>query len=483
VPGARENRVLFNDRYEAAQTEIYRRGVIGLAYSEEERESPHPHLISFVMGYLLSHGDISTHCPVTLTGAVAYVVSEYGAPGVRERFLNDSTRMDGLAKTGGTWATERHSGSDIARTAATARLQGDGTFRLYGQKWFASNAASGLAVATARLEGPDGAAAEGGKGLGLYLVPSHLPDGRPNAYRVTALKEKMGTKGLATAELELNGCAAYELAPPPHGLRVMMEALGYSRVHNAMAAAGAAHRAFIEATAWARTRETFGRPLESRPMIRRKIIGLRVDHLAACALAFESAALFGGPDKTLSRFVTAIAKHATAAIAVRSAQTLIELIGGNGYTEDFPASRLLRDAMVLPVWEGPEQIQALELLRLIMAAPENAPSFLKYISALLEAFPESLGTEKSALAQSLARLTADLTTLAGRPQDGESVADRLLAWLGTLLTAALVGRDAATEGAIKETALRHFLSRQSHPAGGLFTDTDRLDADFSVLAG
>jgi alkylation response protein AidB-like acyl-CoA dehydrogenase len=141
------NRVVANRWYDQQHQELYRRGIIGLPYAEQA-----PHLLTFAMGYVLSQADISLHCPVTLTGAVAYVLSAHAPDAVRQQFLYDVARMDGLAKTGGTWATEQHGGSDVGATTTTAVQHGD-RFALHGLKWFTSNANSGLALATARPQG------------------------------------------------------------------------------------------------------------------------------------------------------------------------------------------------------------------------------------------------------------------------------------------------------------------------------------------
>lgn len=484
--GPRRNQVIFNDRYEEAQREIYRRGVIGLAFAEQD---PEPHSLSFMMGYLLSHSDISTHCPVTMTGAVAYVVQKFATPEVREKYLHESTRMDGQAKTGGTWATEKHSGSDVARTQTTARKMPDGTFRLTGQKWFASNASSGLAVATARVEG----GAEGGKGLGLYLVPSHIdPQWTiPNDYEVTALKDKLGTRALATAELDLQDAVAIELVPPPHGLRVMMEALGYSRVHNAVGAAGVAHRAYIEAMCWTENRETFGKKLIDRPMIQKKLTGLAVEWLAASALAFEAARSFdeSQDNKTESRLwmriVTAVAKHRTAQQAVSAAQTAVELVGGNGYTEEWPTARLFRDAMVLPVWEGPEQIQALELIRVLAGAEDGGAVLLDRLDQMTSGLPAAMKPERDLLKRRMTLLKSDLHLLKANPQRAELVADDLLNQIADTLTYALLCDDAAWDmqhdgSPKKRLAARHY-AEQVFPPKNPQIDAAKLKALFAAV--
>lgn len=386
------NRIVANRWYDQQHCELYRRGIIGLPYAENA-----PHLLTFTMGYILSQADISLHCPVTLTGAVAYVLGSHAPEALRQQFLYDVVRMDGLAKTGGTWATEQHGGSDVGATTTRAVPNGD-RFALHGLKWFTSNANSGLAVATARPEG----AAPGSAGLGLYLVPSHLDDGTPNHYRIRRLKDKLGTKGLPTGEIDLLGAAAFEIAPPPEGFKLMMEALEYSRVHNAVGSAGVQRRALGEALAWTKSRHAFGHVLADYPMVQDELLLIRVDFEAGALLAFEAAITFDevqrDPERrTWLRLSTALAKYLTAEYAIAASRAALELIGGNGYTSDYPVARLLRDAQVLTVWEGPANIQALELLRLLSPRYRGWEQYQSRVQGICARVPAALGNLGDAL--------------------------------------------------------------------------------------
>ncbi|HEX7198140.1 MAG TPA: acyl-CoA dehydrogenase family protein, partial [Dongiaceae bacterium] len=290
--GRIENRILQNPGWLAVSREAYRRGVIGLNYGE----TPAPFLLTFALGYLLSQADVSLHCPVTMTGAVAYILSRHGPAAVRDRYLPMLTRRDGEALTGGTWATELHGGSDIGGTTTVARPVGDQLgdhWRLSGLKWFASNANGGLALATARPEG----AAPGTKGLGLYLVPRTLPDGTANALRFRRLKDKLGTTGIPTAEIDLLDAWAAEVAPPPEGFRLMMAALEFSRIHNAMGSAGLQRRAFAEAHAYAAERRAFGDAILHFPMIQEQLAGMQANLAAGLALAMEAARAYDAADQ------------------------------------------------------------------------------------------------------------------------------------------------------------------------------------------
>ena len=346
--GRPRSAVRHNPLYAAVHREVYERGIVGLNYGPERR----PYVLTFAMGYLLAQSDISIHCPVTLTGAVAHVLDRFTPEAVRNANLPALVRMDGRAATGGTWVTEKQGGSDVGATATTARRT-DGGIVLNGLKWFASNVDGGLALTLARPEG----AAGGSGGLGLYLVPARGPDGAPNRYRIRRLKDKLGTRGLATGEIELEDAHAVEVAPPPDGLRTMMAALGYSRVHNAMASAGIQRRAFAEALAHAETRSAFGQRLIAYPMVQDQLVEMQVRLEASVALAFAAARAF---DAALSktdeqpwiRLVTALAKYLTAEWAITATSRAIEILGGNGYTEEYPTARLYRDAQVLTVWKG-----------------------------------------------------------------------------------------------------------------------------------
>ncbi len=461
--GERLGRVILNSDYIACHQEAYRRGAIGLAFGED----PAPHLLSFAMGYLLSNSDIAIHCPVTMTGAVAYVLAHFAPEPVRQTYLGELTRMDGATLSGGTWATELHGGSDVGATTTVARREGD-AWRLTGLKWFTSNAGSGLALATARPEG----APNGGKGLACYLVPDRLPDGAANALWVRRLKEKLGTRGLATSEIELEGAWAAEVALPPDGLKVMMEALAYSRIHNAVAACGVQRRALLEALCWCSNRQAFGATIRSYPMVRDSLLDLVMEHEAGSALAFEAAAVFDAAlaDADLrpwSRVATALAKYRTAEQAVEATGKALELVGGNGYTEEWPTARLYRDAMVLRVWEGPANVQALELLRMVAGKVPGDEAFLDRVATALGSAPKALAAEVKLLRAAAEQCRDAFGFFRAHGEEAPRHARRLLDLMADTLGGALLieeaALDLATGDARKALVARRFVA--AHFAG------------------
>ena len=429
-------RVLFHPDYLACHAEAYRRGMVGLPYAERGTG----HAICFALGYLLSQVDIAIHCPVTMTGAVAHVLDTLAPADLKRRYLPELTRMDGQALSGGTWATELHGGSDVGATTTRADATNEG-FRLHGLKWFTSNAGAGLALATAR---PD-PAVPGGRGLGCYLVPSHLEDGTPNRHRIRRLKEKAGTRGLATAELDLEGTLSLEVAAPPDGLKVMLAALEYSRIHNAMSSAGLLRRAVIETVAWAQWRHAFGRKIAGFPMLQDQLLDLLTDAEVAAALAFEAAFAFDAGDADWLRVATALAKYRTAELAVAGSAQAVGIVGGNGYTEEWPTARLYRDALVTAVWEGPANIQALELLRLVSGPRPGDARFLARIDAILGGLPAALAAVAVPLRALRKQSQAAFAHLRAGPAEAHRHGRRLLDLLADTLSLALLAEEAAAD--------------------------------------
>ena len=418
------------------------------------------------MGYLLSQADISLHCPVTLTGAVACVLGYHASKKLRAEYLHDVIRMDGKTKTGGTWATERHGGSDVGATTTTAVNNGD-TVALHGLKWFTSNANSGLAVATARPEG----APAGSAGLGLYLVPSHLANGATNHYRIRRLKDKLGTKGLPTGEIELLGAEAVEIAPPPDGFKLMMAALEYSRVHNAVGAVGVQRRALREALAWAKSRNAFGHKLIEYPMVQDELLRMRVRFEAGALLAFEAGLAFdcalADPSRgTWLRLVTALAKYLTAEDAIHSSRAALELLGGNGYTSDYPMARILRDAQVLTVWEGPSNIQALELVRLLSPKYAGTDFYVARIESIANHVPASLSPLTEMLQRRLAVDRSAIATVTASHANSQRHARKLLHRLSQSLGFALMCERAADAECFALTAGRYHEEIEPPAIGG-----------------
>lgn len=464
APTGRRNEIRLNREYEECQQELYKTGIVAVCF---DKSAPESHILPFVSMYMVAQSDIATGCPFAMTHPTAYVLDRLAPQAVKDKYLPEILRTDGETAICGTWATERHSGSDIGGTVTTAFRQGDGRYRLQGHNWFTS--AFGfkkfMGIKTARVEG----APAGRKGLGLYLVPSHIDDDWAvgNNLDITHLKRKLGTRGLPTVEIDLQGALAYEIVPAGQGLKAMMTALGCSRAHNAMGAAGVMRRAYMESLCWAGHRETFGKKLIERPMVQKRILDIAVQWMAGSALAFEAARSFDEAAKDSGkepwmRIVTALAKFRTADQAVWCAQKALELVGGNGYTEDYATARQFRDAMVLPVWEGPEQIQALELMRMIAGDEPGDRIFLEKIASVRETLPAAMNGENINLSALAATMDGSFKKLRAEPHKAELVADEFLRKMSDVLTYALLCEEAAWSYANKHDGTKLLVCRAYH---------------------
>lgn len=471
-PGARRSVVHLNDRYLAALQEPYQRKFFDALNDDQ---NPDRHLMLYCMQYIL--GDISTGCPPAMAHPVINAIRKHGSDALRALFLPQLTRTDGQAKTAGTWGTEPASGTNIAQTLTEVVPQADGTLRAFGLKWFTSNAGSGVALATMRLRG----GGAGDKGIGLYIVPSHIDADWQirNEYEVIHLKEKLGTRALATGEINLNGALVYELVPPGEGVRAMMEVLSCSRVHNAMAAAGMMRESFMETMCWTTHRKPFAKPLIEEIPSQKRIIAMTTQWYAGTALAFEAARTYdeadkAGLDKTAldhrdeniiwARLVTALAKYRTAEQAEWVASRGKILHGAAGYVEDYPMTRINRDTQVLSVWEGPEQVQAKEVMRMINGKQPGDAVFIKRLRALHDSLPDQpMALDKTHLSQRLRFLEDSFQYLRTQPREiAVQVEDEYLDIMSHVTAYALLLQEAAWELAQKNDLKKHLIARHYH---------------------
>jgi alkylation response protein AidB-like acyl-CoA dehydrogenase len=303
-----------------------------------------------------------------MTDAAARTLLDHGGNAEREVVDRLTTRDADRAWTSGQWMTETIGGSDVSRTQTEARRDG-GRWRLSGTKWFTSATTSEMALTLARPEG----AAEGSRGLALFRIHRMLEDGQRNAIVVRRLKDKLGTRSLPTAELELQGALAHPVGDPLEGggVRKIATMLNITRIHNALGSVGALGRGLAWARAYANVREVFGAPLHSLPAHRATLTDLAVDHAATLALVLRCCELTGRVEKgtaseadvILLRGLTPVTKLVTARWAVAGVAEAMEAVGGVGYCEDSTIPALVRNTHVQPIWEGTTNVLSLDLLR------------------------------------------------------------------------------------------------------------------------
>jgi acyl-CoA dehydrogenase len=330
---------------------------------------PVPHVVKYALSYLFAQAEFGLLCPVSLTDATARMLRHYGHEELRARYLPGLTATDTGALTQGTqWMTERTGGSDVGASTTIARPEPDGTWRLWGDKWFCSNAGAALALTLARPEG----APAGTAGLAMFLVPRQRPDGTKNAWTLNRLKDKLGSRSMATGEVTYAGALAYLVGEPGRGFRQMMEMVNVSRLSNAMRAAGLMRRGVLEAVVHARGRRAFGRPLAALPLLRQNLLEMLLDAEAAASVVLHAAAVLdawdGGVDaaRPLLRTPTPLAKYWITARARVVTGEAMNVRGGNGYIEEWVNPRLLRDSYLGAIWEGATNVVALDVQRAIL---------------------------------------------------------------------------------------------------------------------
>jgi acyl-CoA dehydrogenase len=362
--GHEVSRVVMPPTFEASRRDLVETGFGSPAFRQQARDAGvDPAPLNAAWSYLLDQAEIGMACALGTGGDMVVRLAEEFAPDdvkaqVRERFAAGENSGEAAQML-----TERTGGSDLAALETTATPDGD-AWRLNGFKWFASNANGSVFVVLAKPEGaPDGI-----RGIAPFLVLWERRDGSRNGIRIRRLKDKLGTKAVASAEVEFSDAEAFMLAPGAtsatsggagdgRGLARMMELTNGARLGIAMMGLGCARRALVESLCYAHAREAFGSELAQHPLMQRKLAELIVEVEAAQALTFDG---FLGPRL---RIGAPLIKLRAARLGITAASDAIEIHGGNGYIEQWPVARLLRDAQVNTIWEGPDNILCLDVRR------------------------------------------------------------------------------------------------------------------------
>jgi alkylation response protein AidB-like acyl-CoA dehydrogenase len=339
-----------------------RAGLVATAY--EPRFGAHARVIQFALIDLWNPASATAGCPLSMSDAAARVLLNEDEE-LAARYAPRLTAREN-AWTSGQWMTEKEGGSDVGRTGTVARQHGDGTWTLHGTKWFTSATTADMALALARPEG----AGDGSRALSLFALELRAPDGPWNGITVRRLKDKLGTKALPTAELDLDGTLAVPVGGIGRGVPKVAPMLNITRVWAAVGSLSAIGGGLSLARDFARKREAFGRPLKELPAHRGWIARIAAEYDASNAICYRAAELLGqmerdGTQVELARVVIPLTKLVVARRGVWATSNLIESFGGAGYIEDTGLPRILRDAHVNCIWEGTTSVMALDVLRAI----------------------------------------------------------------------------------------------------------------------
>lgn len=344
---------------------------------------PMPAAAKYALSHLFVQAEFGLCCPVSMTDSLARTLRKFGDPALVERVLPQVTSQDFDAlRQGAMFMTEQGAGSDVSATEVTAEAQADGTWRIHGDKWFCSNPDAGFAMVLARSE-PDA----GLKGVSLFLLPRDLADGSHNHYRILRLKDKLGTRSMASGEIRLEGAVAWLVGERGRGFKHMADMINNSRLSNGMRAAGLMRRAVTEAIFVSQNRRAFGKRLIDMPLMQRQLVKMTVWAEQARSVMFQTAraladADHGTADPALARILTPLIKFRACRDARKVTGDAMEVRGGCGYIEEWTEPRLVRDAHLGSIWEGTSNIVALDVLRAIKK--EGAlPALRAHINQLL----------------------------------------------------------------------------------------------------
>jgi|SRR5271166_4094389 len=459
-------------------------------------------LAMFASNYLLNQADIGMGCALgTGGGMVQSLVAAYAPADVKEHVL---AKFDS-----GEWAgetaqllTERTGGSDLGALETTARRSGASgdAWLLNGFKWFASNCAGEAFVVLAKPEG----APDSTRGVATFLVLRTRRDGSRNGVRVRRLKDKLGTRSVASGEIEFVDAEAFLLSGEPSaeagpsdgkGLGRMMELTNAARLGIALFALGNARRALVESLCYARQRRAFGGPLIDKPLMRRKLAEMIVDVEAVQAMVFDGtgATNHRQPHSIRQRIAVPVTKLKACRLGITAASDAIEIHGGNGYIETWPVARLLRDAQVNTIWEGPDNILCLDVRRGI----EQTQAHETLLARLRDAVSVSDDDETTRLVSSRIE-DLDAAIAAWAKLDNGSLGGLaearlfpLAQFMGDVYAGALLTEQAAWEREARGTDRKALVARlyaqryleDRGPLRGIDADSDEALERFDELVG
>ena len=315
--------------------------------------------------FLFNQAEFGLGCPINVTDGCAKLLHNFGSEALKAKYLDGLTQTDmGKLTQGGQFMTEKEGGSDVGKLTTSAVQEGD-HWRLSGEKWFCSNADAEVVMLLAR---PQGAEA-GTRGVGLFLMPRRLEDGSPNHYRIVRLKDKLGTRSMASGEIKLEGAIAYAVGKLDRGFVQMAEMVNSSRLSNGVKSTALMRRAHHDAMTVAQNRVVFGQRIIDLPLARRQLMKIMLATEQALSMSFLTAdaldrAEAGSQDAAaLLRILTPTLKFRATRDARKVCGDALEMRGGIGYIEEFATARLLRDAHLGSIWEGTGNIVALDALK------------------------------------------------------------------------------------------------------------------------
>ncbi|ECV2593944.1 isovaleryl-CoA dehydrogenase [Salmonella enterica subsp. enterica serovar Newport] len=364
--GQRLDDVRFHPAWHLLMQGLCANRVHNLAWEEEARAG------SFVAraARFVLHAQVEagTLCPVTMTFAATPLLlqmlpatfHDWLAPLRSDRY--DSHLLPGGQKRGlliGMGMTEKQGGSDVLSNTTHAERLADDSYRLVGHKWFFSVPQSDAHLVLAQAKG----------GLSCFFVPRFLPDGQRNSVRLERLKDKLGNRSNASAEVEFQDAVGWRLGEEGEGIRHVLKMGGMTRLDCALGSHGLMRRAFSVAIYHAHQRQAFGKPLIEQPLMRQTLSRMALCLEGQTALLFRLARAWEqrreAKEALWARLFTPAAKFAICKQGIPFVAEAMEVLGGMGYCEESELPRLYREMPVNSMWEGSGNIMCLDVLRVL----------------------------------------------------------------------------------------------------------------------
>jgi len=483
--GRRTEGIEHHPSYHVAGRAIYESGMMG------EYAAPGGFLRSLAFFHLSSMcGEAGHNCPVACTAGIIKSLQTLGTQDLKDRYLpgllsrSYDERLDGAQ-----FLTEVQGGSDVGANATRATPSDDGTWRIWGEKWFCSNADADLILMTARFD----TSIDGTRGLGLFLVPRQKVDGTTNDFVVRRLKDKIGTRSMPSGEMDFHGAHAYALGDVGDGFKNMMtNVINTSRIYNAVAVTGAARRAMFVARAYAHHREAFGGPIARFPLVQQTVAELVSETDGMLASTFElidmadrhEAGVLTDEEQAYMRVAVNVQKLRTSISATTCTLRAIEVLGGNGAIESFSIlPRLLRDMIVCENWEGTHNTLTAQVTR-DMQRYKVHEGFLDELQRRwesLEAYEDAgLTPLRDRALHTIGRVTQELVRGLDTRDPGASLLMRpLMDHMGYLMYTTAVAQQAAHESSAgaSDHARRALISSRSLWNRSLGSVYGTIDAD------
>jgi putative acyl-CoA dehydrogenase len=376
---------------------------------------PAAHTVRAAGFYLWSQVEAGHGCPISMTYAAVPALrrspelARRYEPGLRSASYDPGLR-EPSTKAGllaGMSMTEKQGGSDVRAGSTIAEPAGDDAYTLVGHKWFTSAPMNDLFLTLANAPG----------GLSCFLLPRVLPDGSRNAIRLQRLKDKLGNRSNASAEIEYTGALGWRIGEEGAGVRTIIEMVSMTRLDCVLGSASCTRAALSEAAHHAAHRCAFGARLVDQPQMTAVLADLACESEAATVLALRLASAVDRGERQLLRLALPVAKYYVCKRCPTAVAEALECLGGNGYVEDAPLARLYREAPLNSIWEGSGNVTALDALRAIAKEPAVAEALVAEVSAarganaLLDAAVRELRDELAAPEPARARRLAELAAL------------------------------------------------------------------------